>query len=54
MGGGGKQEGGLRGRKWSERPRSSGRLTFYKTAVLSQVLVLSISAALFFNPPFLH
>lgn len=28
-----------------ESPRNSGRLTFYKTAVLSQVLVLSISAA---------
>lgn len=35
-----------RGRKCTERPRSSGRLTFYKTAVLSQVLVLSVSAAL--------
>lgn len=32
-----------------ESPRNSGRLTFYKTAVLSQVLVLSISAA---PPPF--
>ena len=31
-----------------ERARNSGRLTFYKTAVLSQVLVLSVSEALFF------
>lgn len=35
------------GRKWSESPRNSGRLTFYKTAVLSQVLVLSIYVAFF-------
>lgn len=31
-----------------QEPGNSGRLTFYKTAVLSQVLVLSESAALFF------
>lgn len=39
---------GEMGRKWSESPRNSGRLTFYKTAVLSQVLVLSIYVAFFF------
>jgi len=39
----------LRGRKWRERPRNSGRVTFYKTAVLSQVPVLSKSVALFFS-----
>lgn len=38
---------GEMGRKRSESPRSSGRLTFYKTAVLSQVLVLS--AQFFFS-----
>lgn len=38
---------GEMGRKWSESPRNSGRLTFYKTAVLSQVLVLSIYVAFF-------
>lgn len=42
---------GEMGRKWSKSPSNSGRLTFYKTAVLSQVLVLSIYVALFF---FLH
>lgn len=35
-------EGEEMGRKWSESLRNSGRLTFYETAVLSQVLVLSI------------
>lgn len=39
---------GEMGRKWSKSPSNSGRLTFYKTAVLSQVLVLSIYVALFF------
>lgn len=38
---------GEMGRKWSKSPSNSGRLTFYKTAVLSQVLVLSIHVALF-------
>lgn len=38
---------GEMGRKWSKSPSNSGRLTFYKTAVLSQVLVLSIYVALF-------
>lgn len=32
-----------------QEPGNSGRLTFYETAVLSQVLVLSQSTALFFS-----
>lgn len=39
---------GEMGRKWRKSPSSSGRLTFQQTAVLSQVLVLSVHAPLFF------